>query len=98
MKKKLGLALAFGGLYLATPLLLAQTSAPAKDAASGLAEAKAAQEAAPTSLLDSALFYQLLIGEITLREGEPAASFALLLDAARKTHDAQLYQRATDVA
>jgi tetratricopeptide (TPR) repeat protein len=96
MKKKLGLA--FGCLWLATPLVLAQTTKPEPVVPSGLAEAKAAQAAAPSSLLDSALFYQLLVGEITLHEGEPAAGFALMLDAARKTGDAQLYQRATEIA
>ena len=102
MKKKLGLA--FACLWLAAPLVLAQTAttespAPAKPAASsGLAEAKAALESAPVSLLNSELFYELLIGELTAQEGEPAAGFALMLDAAQKTGDAQLYQRATDIA
>jgi tetratricopeptide (TPR) repeat protein len=99
MKKKLGLAIS--GLWLAAPLVLAQTVEPPEPllaAPSTLAEAKAVQEAAPSSLLDSALFYQLLVGEMTLQEGEPAAGFALMLDAARKTSDAQLYQRATDIA
>ncbi len=50
------------------------------------------------SLLDSSLFYELLLGEMTAQEGEPAAGFSLMLDAARKTGDAQLYQRATDIA
>ncbi|UUZ67198.1 hypothetical protein LP416_20395 [Polaromonas sp. P2-4] len=97
--KKLGLALAitFGCLWPAAPLVLAQTAVP-EPAVPGLAEAKAAQAAAPSSALDSALFYQLLMGEITTQDGEPAAGFALMLDAARKTNDAQLYQRATDIA
>lgn len=96
MKKQLGLAL--GCLWLAAPLVLAQTVPTKTDAPSGLAEAQAALVADPSSRLDSALFYQLLLGEITLQEGEPSASFALMLDAARKTGDAQLYQRATDIA
>ncbi len=96
MMKKLGLAL--GTLWLLAPLVLAQTTAPEPAAPSGLAEARAAQDAAPSSALDSALFYQLLVGEITAQEGEPAAGFALMLDAARKTNDAQLYQRATEIA
>ena len=96
MKKKLGLV--FGCLWLAAPLLLAQTAAPEPAAPSGLAEAKAEQATASSSLLDSALFYQLLVGELTLEEGEPAKGFALMLDAARKTRDAQLYQRASDIA
>ena len=95
MMKKLGLA--FGCLWLAVPLVLAQNTAP-EPAVPGLAEDKAAQAAAPSSALDSALFYQLLVGEITTQDGEPAAGFALMLDAARKTNDAQLYQRATDIA
>lgn len=96
MKKKLGFA--FGCLWLAVPLVIAQTVAPEPAAPSGPTEAGAALAATPPSRLDSALFYQLLLGEITLQEGDPAASFALMLDAARKTGDAQLYQRATDIA
>ncbi|MDB5870125.1 MAG: Tetratricopeptide domain protein [Polaromonas sp.] len=102
MKKKLGLA--FACLSLAAPLVLAQPTPPEAPApvqpspSSGLAEARAAQESAPSSLLDSTLFYELLVGEITSQEGEAAAGFALMLDAARKTSDAQLYQRATDIA
>jgi tetratricopeptide (TPR) repeat protein len=99
MKKKTGLAgLALSGLWFVVPLALAQTDEPVSAAPATLSEAKAAQEAAPSSLLDSALFYQLLVGEMTLQEGEPAAGFALMLDAARKTGDAQLYQHATDIA
>lgn len=96
MMKLTGFAL--GALWLALPLY-AQTPAPTPPAIpSGLAEARAEQAAAPSSALNSALFYQLLIGEITTQDGEPAAGFALMLDAARKTSDAQLYQRATDIA
>ena len=96
MKNKLGLV--FACLWLATPWVVAQTTTPATDAPSGLAQAKVAVETAPASLLNSALFYQLLLGELTLQDGEPAASFALMLDAARKTGNAELYQRATDIA
>lgn len=96
MKKRFGFA--FSSLWLAVTAALAQTTVPATTAPSSLDDARAAQQAAPTSSLDSALFYQLLLGELTLQEGEPAASFALILDAARKTGDSQLYQRATDVA
>ena len=55
--------------------------------------------AAPiTSAMDSSLFYQLLLGELSAREGEPGAGYSLILDAARKTNDAKLYQRAVDIA
>ena len=96
MKKQLGFAL--GCLYLAAPLVWGQAPAPDSATPSGLDQAKAEQQAAPVSQLDGALFYQLLIGEITAQEGDPAAGFALMLDAARKSGDAQLYQRATDIA
>lgn len=99
MKKKLGFA--FACLWMAAPLVLAQATTPESTtpaAPSSLAQAKAAQASAPLSTLDSTLFYELLVGEITAQEGEAAVGFALLLDAARKTSDVQLYQRATDIA
>lgn len=96
MTKKLGLA--FACLCFTAPLVLAQAPEPSPGAASGLAEARAAEITEPTSELDSELFYQLLVGEMSAQEGDPAAGFALMLDAARKTHDPQLYQRATDIA
>lgn len=51
-----------------------------------------------TSSLDGQLFYQLLLGELNARGGDPGAGYSLLLDAARKTKDAGLYQRAVDIA
>ncbi len=48
--------------------------------------------------LDAELFYQLLLGELTARGAEPGAGFSLIMDAARKTNDPALYQRAVDVA
>lgn len=51
-----------------------------------------------SSALDGELFYQLLLGELTAREGEPGAGYALILDAARKTNDARLFKRAVDIA
>lgn len=55
--------------------------------------------AAPTrSALNSELFYEILLGEIKTREGDPGGGYSLVLDAARRTRDARLYQRATDIA
>ena len=51
-----------------------------------------------TSALDSELFYQLLLGELNTRDGEPSVGYSLILDAARKTNDPRLYQRAVDIA
>ena len=50
------------------------------------------------SALDAQLFYQLLLGELQLRQGSPGAGFSIILDAARKTRDPGLYQRAVDIA
>ena len=52
---------------------------------------------APTAL-DAQLFYQLLLGEINAGGAEPGAGFSLILDAARRTNDPGLYQRAVDIA
>lgn len=51
-----------------------------------------------TSILDAALFYQLLLGEMNVQAGSAGSGFSMILDAARKTKDPQLYQRAVDVA
>jgi tetratricopeptide (TPR) repeat protein len=50
------------------------------------------------SKMDGELFYQLLLGELNARGGEPGTGFSLMLDAARKTNDAALYERAVDIA
>jgi tetratricopeptide (TPR) repeat protein len=68
-------------------------------ALSAQAQSPDAPAAAPAnSALDGALFYQLLLGELTAQGGDPGTGYALLLDAARKTNDTQLYKRATDIA
>jgi tetratricopeptide (TPR) repeat protein len=51
----------------------------------------------PTAL-DAQLFYELLIGEMSARGGEANLGISLILDAARRTNDPQLYQRAVEVA
>ncbi len=48
--------------------------------------------------MDAQLFYQVLLGELIAGNGEPAPAVSLILDAARKSNDARLYQRATDLA
>ena len=50
------------------------------------------------SPLDAPLFYQILVGEIELRQGEPGAAFEVILDAARRTRDDGLFRRAVDIA
>ncbi|MDO9115439.1 MAG: tetratricopeptide repeat protein [Polaromonas sp.] len=91
----------FSALCLAVPVLWAQTAqpAPALPPAAQPEAPAAAQTLTPVpSSLDGELFYQVLLGELTAREGDAPSGFALMLDAARKTNDAQLYQRAADIA
>ena len=94
MKKKLICAL--GGLWLAAPLLMAQTKDPLP--AAPVIDPVAVAAPVASSALNAELFYELLVGEISTQNGEPGAGYALILDAARKTGDAQLYQRAADIA
>ncbi|MGA1326628.1 MAG: tetratricopeptide repeat protein [Rubrivivax sp.] len=82
------------GLALALPLLgcaqLTQT-APAT---------KPPLPAQPMAMspLDGPLFYQLLVAEIELRNGRAGIAFEVVLEAARRTREAQLFQRAVDIA
>ena len=60
--------------------------------------AAAATSSPQSSALDGALFYQLLLGELNANGEESGAAFSLILDAARKTVDPRLYQRAVEIA
>jgi tetratricopeptide (TPR) repeat protein len=85
--------LALGAAMLA--ISIGWPSARAADAAEPAAAAKAPPI---NSSLDAPLLYQLLIGEIELRSGEPGAAYEVILDAARRTRDDALFRRAVDVA
>lgn len=63
-----------------------------------LPTAQAGTASVPPSRLDAPLFYQLLIGELELRQGQPGTAYAVLLDAARRTRDESLFQRAMEIA
>ena len=54
--------------------------------------------AVENSTLDAPLFYQLLLGEIQIRNGDTATGYQLLLDAARRAKDEALFRRVTDIA
>jgi len=54
---------------------------------------------APTSsALDAPLFYQLLIGEMVLQEGEPGNAYQVMLDAARRSGQEAVFRRAVEIA
>ncbi|ADX47421.1 Tetratricopeptide repeat-containing protein [Paracidovorax avenae ATCC 19860] len=48
--------------------------------------------------LDAELFYDILVGELSTSQGDPGTGYALMLEAARRSGDAQLYRRATEIA
>ena len=48
--------------------------------------------------LDAELFYEIFLGEASTRTGDPGAGYALMLEAARRSANGQLYQRAADIA
>ncbi len=48
--------------------------------------------------MGSQLFYQLLLGELQVRESQPGAGYTLILDAARKTRRPELFRRAVEIA
>ena len=50
------------------------------------------------SAMTGELLYEILLGELNLRQGQPVAGFSLLLDAARKSNDVQLFDRAVEIA
>ncbi len=89
------------------PRVLALALGPWVLAASALAQEKLPSEQAPperiaekvqNSSMNAPLFQEVLIGEIELRQGDVAAAYQLLLDAARRSKDEQLFRRATDIA
>ena len=58
--------------------------------------------AAPPSItrsaMDGVLFYQLLIGELELRQGDAGLAFQVMLEAARRSREEALFRRAVDIA
>jgi tetratricopeptide (TPR) repeat protein len=87
LSRLLSLALAGG---------LCASGAWAQEAAAPSAPAPA--EPVTNSPMDAPLFYQLLIGEMELQSGQPGVAFQVLLDAARRTRDDDLFKRVVNIA
>ena len=95
-------------LWLCLSSALAQTEVPLSPPAlptispAQTREPVAESATAPKPVINSSLspetFYEVLLGEIDLQSNEPATAYSLILNAARRTNDAQLYQRAVEVA
>ena len=73
------------------------SAAPSAPAA---AEAPEAAASAPVvnSDLDAPMFYQLLVGELELQGGQPGVAYQVLLDAARRGSDEDLFRRVVQIA
>jgi tetratricopeptide (TPR) repeat protein len=66
---------------------------------SGAALAAETKVPAPAnSKLDSPLFFEFLVGELSAKAGDNATAFAYVLNAARRSQAPQLYERAIDLA
>ena len=83
---------------LATALALATTCSWAQTAPTGKHKTAATEATEEDTSADGNLFYVFFLGEVTTRTGDPGAGYALMLDAARRSHSSQLYQRAADIA
>ena len=82
-----------------SPAPIIERNAPPKPAVRPRAAAKPASEPAPQpSALTADLFYEILMGEMTARTGDPGSGYALVLDAARRLRDGKLFQRAVEIA
>ena len=86
------------GRASALPALLASLLLASSAHAQETKPAPVAPEKIENSALNAPLFQQLLIGELEFRDGDLAAAYQLILDAARRTKDEQLFRRATDIA
>ncbi len=84
----LSLALLASGTVLAQPNRLADAPPPATSAS----------VAVRNSELNGALFYQLFLAETELRRGQVGNAHQIMLDAARRSRDEALFQRAVDMA
>jgi tetratricopeptide (TPR) repeat protein len=87
-------------LLLATSAISAAQAQQSSPAASSPPSASLTDRIS-NSNIDGELFYQLLIGELNAVPslgGSASTAFSLMLDAANKTNDAALYQRAVTMA
>ena len=83
---------------LTTAIAVAACSAWAQPSGGGTPPAAAEPAVESNPALDAELFYEIFLGEVSARTGDPGAGYAFMLEAARRSADGQLYQRAADIA
>jgi tetratricopeptide (TPR) repeat protein len=81
-----------------SPAPIIEPAAPGGTTSPAAAPKAAEAPAAQVSALTAELFYEVLMGELTARSGDPGGGYALVLDAARRTRDDKLFQRAIEIA
>jgi tetratricopeptide (TPR) repeat protein len=84
----------------AAPAAAAPSAAGSAPAPAASASAPAATDSTPVnnSWLDAPTFYELLLGEMEISTGHPADGFEVMLDAARRSRDGAVFQRAIEIA
>lgn len=83
---------------LATVIALATHAAGAQPTGAEVNSAAGQPAVESNPALDAELFYEIFLGEVSARTGDPGAGYAFMLEAARRSADGQLYQRAADIA
>ena len=83
---------------LTTMVALTVHSAWAQTAGSEANNAASEPQLTSSPALDAELFYEIFLGELSARTGDPGAGYAFMLEAARRSADGQLYKRAADIA
>ena len=85
-------------------VLLAASPEPAKPTATEAPAPAATVEIPETkppvlnSEMDAQLFYQLMVAEMQMRQGQPGVGYQIYLETARRRGDQQLFRRAVDIA
>jgi len=60
-------------------------------------QAIAAEKVPERSALNASIFYQVMLAELSFNNGDIGAAYGLMLNAARESKEAQLFQRAVDI-
>ena len=94
----IGVRQSWPAVLLVAVLAIVQPATAQTVPSAGPATPAEAQSEIVNSTLTAPLFYQILLGELQLRSGDPGAGYSLMLDAARRQRDASLYQRAVEMA
>ncbi len=84
--------------FFSTAQLAFGQAAPAPELPELKAPSDSVAPAVNNSAMDAETFYKILLAELNLLDDEPRIGFALMLDSARKTKDALLFERAITIA